>query len=117
MQVEVEGARDNQVHRGGENMKVPKVLKEYINVYSSNTEFFTTYSPSFIENKLHNYLVNSEQITYIKSDTKFKTVYEPKPKNGDSDSSAPKLKVSFKIRKVCDSKVCIELKKVSGDKF
>ena len=50
MQVEVEGARDNQAHRGGENMKVPKVLKEYINVYSSNTEFFTTYSPSFIEN-------------------------------------------------------------------
>jgi len=37
-------------------MKPKKVLKEYQNVFNTNTEFFSTYNPDMIEDALRKYL-------------------------------------------------------------
>ena len=92
-----------------------KSLEEYQQVFSHNTEFFTSYSPDHIEETFVNYL-RKEKIEPIVSKNKYKIKFLKKGMDELNSEVNDDVEMCVRILQVPDRDVfCVEFCKISGN--
>jgi hypothetical protein len=79
-------------------------MDDYENVFSINTEFFSTYSPDMIEDALAYYIRNQLEIEPIFTKNKYKIKFSII----DKEEKKPPIEICVRILKTSNKKVCVE---------
>ena len=93
-------------------MKPQKNLDTYEQVFSTKTEFFSTYNPDMIEDALLEHL-RKQKIEPKVSDNKYKVKFQLS--TTDQGGQVQVVDLVMRILKVNDSKVCVEFQRQDGD--
>jgi len=92
--------------------KPSKALDQYEQVFSTNTEFFSTYNPDMIEEALLEHL-KTENVEAKVSKNKYKVKFTLTTK--DQGGQVQNIEICMRILLVTDDKYCVEFQRLSGD--
>jgi len=95
-------------------MKPSKSIDAYKKVFSTNTEFYSTYNPDMIEEALLEHLKN-ENAEPIVNKNKYKVKFTLQTK--DQGGQLQIIQMCMRILLVEDEKYCVEFQRISGDQI
>lgn len=102
-----------QIEESKHSLPPTKELLDYENVFSQNTEYFTSCNPDLVEEALVQHLKDKEHVDAKVKDSHYKIKFKLVTKGQDANEE--ETEICVRILKVEEGKNCVEFTKLKGN--